>query len=261
MAKIIMLIVCVSFAGTACRSFQGLTGNQHAKPQVKFKWISRPAVDMAESETPTIYLRKFKDAVGADLDLTPQIKQAIKANGYRLTRNRKSADFHLIATLRHFDKANTFDGGSSAMKKVANAAPIAGAIMGYSSGDSCRSRALNGILGGTGGAFFGAMIDNYSQVNEWDMILDIELLEKVSPFIERRKGRSNNNSSSINRRDSERGSRGTSDERSSEYEKRKNHYRNTFRLVAVAYQTQMTRDEALGNLLPRLPGSIGSVLP
>jgi hypothetical protein len=94
------------------------------------------------------------------------------------------------------------------------------------------------------------------------MILDIELHEKVAGgFVETRKRKEGASSGSDVRKGAESGGRDTSDSRTGGFEKEQSHFRNTFRLVAMAYQTQMTEQEALDIILPKLPGSIGSVLP
>ncbi len=258
----IVAIALIPFCN-GCRTMQGITGNQYAKPQVELKWIARPEMDMPESDAPTVYFRHFKDAVGSGLDLTPQIRQAIISNGYKFTNSKEKADYQLVATLRYFGKADTFDGGASAMQSVAKIAPLAGAAAGVYAG---RKSTTGIIVGGTGGAIagtlIGAAIENRSQVYEWDMVLDIELYEKVAGgFIEKRGREEGTKSGSNVFKGTESGGRNTSDTRTGSFKKTQSHFRNTFRLVAVAYQTQMTKQEALDMILPKLPGSIGSVLP
>jgi hypothetical protein len=257
-----MATIALTWHWTGCRSIQTVTGNQYANPQVELEWIARPEMDIPEADEPTVYFRSFKDAVGSGLDLTPQIREAITSSGYKLTKSKK-ADYQLVATLRHFAKADTFDGGASATKAVARAAPLAGAAAGvYAGRDSTGGAIAGGVGGGIAGALIGAAIENRSQVYEYDMILDIELHEKVAGgFVEQRKRKEGVDSGSHVGRRTESGARETSDTRSGGFEKEQSHFRNTFRLVAVAYQTQMTEQEALDIILPKLPGSIGSVLP
>ena len=259
---LLIAIIALTWLWSGCRSIQSVTGNQYADPQVELKWIARPEMDMPEADEPTVYFRSFKDAVGSGLDLTPQIKEAITSNGYKLTRS-KNADYLLVATLRHFAKSDTFDGGASAIKTVSKLAPLAGAAAGVYAGRHSTGKAIaGGVGGGLAGALIGATIENRSQVYEWDMILDIELHEKVEGgFVETRRRQEGASSKADVRKGTESGGRDTSDSRTGGFEKEQSHFRNTFRLVAMAYQTQMTEQEALDIILPKLPGSVGSVLP
>ncbi|NOT30023.1 MAG: hypothetical protein HOP15_06190 [Planctomycetes bacterium] len=246
-----------------CRATAGLVGNEYADPQAKMEWIARPELDLPRSDHPTVFIRPFKDAVGAGLDLTDQIRQAVVGAGYEISDSR-DADFQLVATLRHFDKAKSFDGGESAMKAVQAVAPIVGTIGGAYAGSGAGTVGIIGgaVAGGIMGSVASAAMENFSKVYEWDLILDIELNERVEGgFIETRSRDESATSGSNAVHGGESGGRTTNDHRQAEITKEQSHLRNTFRLVACAYQMRMTREEALSSLLPRLPNSVSSVMP
>jgi hypothetical protein len=246
-----------------CRSAAGLVGNEYAEPQAKLEWIARPELDLPHSDRPSVFLRPFKDAVGAGLDLTAEIRQAVIAAGYEISESH-DADYQLVATLRHFDKAESFDGGESAMRVVQAVAPIAGTIGGAYAGSEAGTAGMIGgaVAGGILGTAAGAAMENFSKVYEWDLILDIELNERVEGgFTESRSRQESTTSGTDTAHGTESGTRTTSDRREAAISKEQSHLRNTFRMVGCAYQMTMTREEALAELLPRLPGSISSVMP
>lgn len=257
------LSLCATLA-PGCRAVGGVVGNEYADPQSKLVWIARPEMDVPSADEPTVYLR-YKDAVSSGLDLQPQVRQAIQDAGYVLTKS-KDADYQFVVTVRHFDKAKSFDGGDGAMRVVEAAAPIAGAVAGYAlSGDSAGSKVAGTVGGGIIGFAAGSAMRNFSKVYEWDLILDLEVFENVGEYEETRKRDSGSDSASragvAVGAISETGSRTESQTRSAEITKTRSHLNNTFRLVAVAYQMRMSRDEALDVLLPRLPSAVSSVLP
>jgi hypothetical protein len=267
MKTLILSLQSISFAIVtllaSCRSVGALTGNEFASPQAKLEWVARPELDQPKSDSPTVFVRPFKDAVGAGLDLTPQIRQAVEAAGYKITDSR-DADYQLVATLRHFDKAKSFDGGEGAMHAVETVAPLVGAAAGAYAGSDQGSAGMvaGGILGGVSGSLASAAMENLSKVYEWDLILDLELSERIDGgFTEERSHTEAAGSGSNVTVGTESGGRTTSDERKASITKEQSHLRNTFRLVGVAYQMTMTREEALNELLPRLPQSISSSLP
>lgn len=248
----------------ACRATGKMLGNEHAEPQAKLEWIARPSLDLPTSDHPTVYLHPFKDAVGADLDLTDALRSGVESAGYTLTSSRSEADYQMVVTLRHFEKAKVFDGGEGAMRTVEGVAPIAGVVGGAYAGSKYGTGGMiaGGILGGAVGLGAGIAARNFSQVNEWDLILDVELNERVEGgFTESRTRDEDTESASTTQRGSEAGSRRTADRREAHVTKEKLHLANTFRLCAIAYQMKMSREEALAVLLPRLPKAIQSVLP
>ncbi len=249
---------------TACRTVGGITGNEYAKPQAAIEWVARPELDQPRSDRPTVWIRPFKDAVGAGLDLTNEIVRGVASAGYEVVDTR-DADYQLVATLRHFDKAKTFDGGESAMQAVAKAAPLAGAVGGAVVGGErggMTGVVVGGIVGASVGTLAGSAMENFSKVYEWDLILDLELSERIEGGFTESRGREEAAASGSNvARGTESGSRTTQDERSASIEREQTHWRNTFRLVAVTYQMRMTREESLAALLPRIPSSVASVLP
>lgn len=262
-APLTALALSLACALPACRATGKMLGNEYAEPQAALKWIARPELDQPSSDQPTVFIRPFKDAVGSGLDLTQQVKQAVEAAGYTPTSSR-SADYQLVATLRHFDKAKTFDGGEGAMKTVQNLAPLVGAGLGVYAGSEAGAGGMiaGGILGGAAGVMGSAAMENFSKVHEWDLILDIELGERIAGGFEQKRTRSDAaDSASGPQAGSEQGSRKTEDRREAEITQTKEYLSSTFRLVAVAYQMTMEREEALAVLLPRLPSAIQSVLP
>ena len=262
-----LLLAAAALVG--CRSVGQFTGNEYAKPQSKLEWVVMPDLAPPSSENVSVWLR-YKDASGTGLDLRAQVEQAVQSQGYKLIDSPSDADYQLVATLRHFDKAARFDGGEGAMNTVESAAPIAGtvagAVVGYQLAESGTGAVAGGIVGGASGLLASAAMDNASKVSEWDLVLDLQVNERIEGgFTEQVEGASKAEASTQGAVRGggrmEAGGNSSSQSRSAELERERTHFSNTGRLVAVAYQMTMSREEALQELLPRLPSAVASALP
>lgn len=263
--RLLSLLCPLSLAFVSCRGLGNLTGNEFAKPQSKMDWILRPDLDPPTSASPTVWLR-FKNASSTDLDLQPQLREAVQQQGYALVANAAEADYQLVATLQHFDKAASFDGGESAIQTVGKLAPIAGLAGGVLAGDTAGEKVGFGILGGVAGSIGSAMIENFSKVAEWDLVIDFQVNERIEGgFREETSSKSTAQASTEGGvragRRVETGGNDSRQERKSDVTREKTHLRNQGRLVAVAYQMTMSRDEALAEMLPKLPRVVAAALP
>jgi len=263
------LALAGALASSSCRAMGSVMGNEYAEPQSRVQWVTLPELDPPTVANPTVWLR-YKDASGSGLDLLQEVRQAVTAQGYEIVPVATDADYQLVATLQHFDKAGRFDGGESAMRKVAELAPLAGAVAGgYAGAEATGSGTgvvVGGIVGGVGGAMASSAYDNFTKVAEWDLILDLQVYEKVEGgFTETVAGTSTAEASAtggVRGGSRQMGGGNTSSvEREAAIERERSHFRNTGRLVAVAYQMTMSREEALAELMPRLPGAVASAMP
>jgi Enterobacterial TraT complement resistance protein len=257
------VVLCGGLAG--CRATGDMLGDERAQPQSSFQWVVQPDVRMPEP-TAKFYVR-YIDGAGSGIDLTDVIRGAVTARGYALTNSPKEADYQFIATLRHFDKAREFRGANQlGVDSLLIVGPLTGAAIGYSIGDSAEERIVGVGVGLGVGAVAEAAARNFSKVNEWDLVLDLEIGEKIDGgFTERNKARNASESTASTaigvNATGYGGSNASSNEQTADFERAATHLRNKSRLLVAAYQMTMTREEARAEIMRRLPEVMRAAVP
>lgn len=250
---------------TGCRTTGQMVGDEHAEPQSSFQWVTRPDVRMPEP-TAKFFVR-YIDGVGSGIDLLQHIRDAVVQRGYALTNSPSEADYQFIATLRHFDKAREFRGpGQLGYDSLVLLGPLTGGAIGYAIGDSTDERIVGTAVGISAGVLAETAFRNFSKVNEWDLVIDIELGERIEGgFTEHNQSENANASAATTaigaNSTAYTGSNTSSNQKSAAFDRRATHLRNQSRLLVAAYQMTMSREEARAEIMRRLPEAIRSAIP
>lgn len=251
----------------AARTLGSITANKHADPQSGTVWIvPPPQLEPPALDRKSVYI-SFRNISDAEIDLTPQLKDAAVAQGWTLVNDPQQATYRLRASLRFFGEVQPESGG----RDVANQMGwISGAAVGIGTGvlvanatDSWGAGAAAGV--GAGG-LAGMGIRNASEVREWAMIVDFVLEERTDEPVEFELLTDSDSGaraggSVTGARSSDTGGTSQSNSRSATTKQKSNYFPHGVRLSAWANQMAMKEGEAMPHITTRLAKVVQQMLP
>lgn len=265
MAALVAWAAILSMA-TGCRATQSLLGNRDAESRTTINWVQLPEMDPVNASQSKIYLR-FKNMVGAnEFDfIKGEIESAAVDLGYTVTNNPDEADFFYRIDLRAFNENPDADGGSSTLNAL-GAVAVGGATFA-----TLDSAGANPVLGGAvavgTGAVANEMFSNFTKVTEWNLVIDIAIGERIDGGVNTNENYDRDAASSVNTGAAISDQQGVGGRDQSVSGRRQDlntvsdWYYRPARLLAVARQIRMTRDEAVAALRNDLSGSLPQLLP
>jgi len=268
---IVALISTVAFAAgctSVSRGIGKVTANKYAEPRSGTVWaVPPPQLEPPRPEDKNVYIsfRNISDA--QSVDLTDELRNAAREQGWNLVRDPQEATYRLRASLRYFGEVKPGSGGAGIAR---NMGAISGAAVGIGTGaavgkatDSWAAGAAAGV--GAGG-LVGQGIANASKPREWAMIIDFVLEEYNEQPIEyelmRDTGASTRDSAGTgnSRMAAGGGTRGTNTS-TGRMSKTSNYFPHGVRLSAWANQMNMKQEEAMPLIKERTQKVVTQMLP
>ena len=261
-ANAALLLVVVA---SGCRSIQGVVGDPNAKPRSVGKWHTLPQIDPVNADSTKLWI-DFKDVAGAyELDfIKDEIKRAAESEGYTVTNNPDEAKFQYRVWLRFFGEDPNRDGGS---KLLAGAGAIGTGLAAGTVVKSVSGNTTAGVVTGIGvGVVAGEAFTNFSKTVHWGLIVDVEIFELTEGTVKETKSSDKKADSSVVNADGQSGQvvssqDGSTNTSTREYTKESNRYLHLARLHLDAFQTTMSREEAVTQISKSLPSMLSGMLP
>ena len=174
-----LLVLCVALSGCAA----GSTAIAKRNLDVQTKMSDTIFLDPVPPEQRTVYVDVRNTSDKPDLDLAPQVRNAIAARGYRVVDDPRAAQFVLQANVlqagRNSETAAQSAAGNGFGGTLLGSA--AGGAAGYGLGKA--GIGVNDTVGAIGGALLGAAIataaDSYVQDTVYTIITDVQIAEKA----------------------------------------------------------------------------------
>jgi hypothetical protein len=170
---LVLSLMILSGSLNACRDVGQMMGSRDAQLQTG-QWWAGPIPDATpvKPDDRTAWISYKNVTQEQSYDLRSQLREGLVAQGYKIIDDPDQANFHVFYTLRFFGENPSLDGGKN------NAA------------------GLGGITGGVGGAAYaggrrnaaaaspmGDAISNYSQVIEYDVIMDVRIAQRKKGIV------------------------------------------------------------------------------
>ena len=265
------LIVAVAFVAGCTSVSRGLgkiTANKYAEPRSGTVWVvPPPQLEPPRPDDKNVYIsfRNISDA--QSVDLTDELRNAAREQGWNIVRDPQEATYRLRASLRYFGEVDPESGGASVAR---NMGAISGAAVGIGTGyavgratDSWGAGAASGVAAG---GLVGQGIANASKPREWAMIIDFVLEEYNEKPIsyERNRGTEATSADAAGAHNSRMaaggGTRG-SNTSSGSMTKTSNYFPHGVRLSAWANQMNMKEEEAMPLIKERTEKIVTQMLP
>jgi len=268
---IFALIIAFGFSAGCTGVSRGIgkvTANKYAEPRSGTVWaVPPPQLEPPHPDDKNVYIsfRNISDA--QSVDLTDELRNAAREQGWTIVSNPQEATYRLRASLRFFGEVKPESGGAHIARSMG---VISGAAVGVGTGalvanatDSWAAGAATGI--GAGG-LVGAGIANASKPREWAMIIDFVLEEYNEQPIEyqmmRDTGATTRDSAGTgNTRMAAGGGTRGSNTSSGRMTKSSNYFPHGVRLSAWANQMNMKQEEAMPYLRERTEKVVTQMLP
>lgn len=268
---IIALITAVGFAAGCTGVSRGLgkiTANKYAEPRSGTVWaVPPPQLEPPRPEDKNVYIsfRNISDA--QSVDLTDELRNAARQQGWNIVRDPQEATYRLRASLRYFGEVKPESGGAHIAR---NMGVISGAAVGVGTGalaaNATDNWAAGAVVGAGAGGLVGQGIANASRPREWAMIIDFVLEEYNEQPIEyelmRDTGASTRDTAGTgNSRMAAGGGTRGSNTSSGRMTKSSNYFPHGVRLSAWANQMNMKEDEAMPLIKDRTEKIVTQMLP
>lgn len=179
---------------TGCAATQ--TALEHGSLQVSTKQSETVFLDPISESQKTVYI-SVKNTSDEEVTISPQLKNALAAHGYKVVNNPHSAHYLLQANILKIGKMSSSSSQSALGGGYGSA--IAGAVVGTAAGSFTHSTA-GMIAGGLSGSVIGLAADSLVKYVNYTMITDIQISEKVARGVkvnEKFQSQVNNGSSSM----------------------------------------------------------------
>lgn len=265
------LIVIFSFISSCTGVSRGLgtiTANKYAEPRSGTVWVvPPPQLEPPPIEKKNIYI-SFRNISDAQMiDLTSELQNAARDQGWTIVQDPQTATYRLRASLRFVGEVEPESGGEKAAR---NMGIITGAAAGLGTGalvyGATDSYAAGGVAGISTGGLMAQGIANASRPREWAMIIDFVLEEYNDQPIEyalmRNTGSSTGDSAGTgSSRMTAGGSTSESNISSGSMTRTSNYFPHGVRLSAWANQMNMQEDEAMPFLRSRTERVVAQMLP
>ncbi len=171
----------------ACRTVSGALGSRDAELRTG-QWWAGPIPDATpikpQDRTAWVSYRNVTQEQG--YDLANQLRQGLQAQGYTITEDPDQANFHVFYTLRFFGENGKCDEGRSPASALGG---ITGGLTGAAIANAAGGGTGAMIGAGAGGALLGAVVGtavaNYSQVIEYDLIMDVRIAQRKKGIVTR----------------------------------------------------------------------------
>ena len=158
---------------TGCAATQ--TAIEHGSLQVSTKQSETVFLDPVSKDKKTIFV-SVKNTSDEELDITPQLKTALNAHGYKVVNNPSSAHYLLQANVLKVGKMSL--AASQTALGGGYGSAIAGAVAGTAAGSFTNSGA-GMIAGGLAGGVIGLAADSLVKDVNYTMITDVQISERV----------------------------------------------------------------------------------
>ncbi len=267
-AVLITVVAFVASCTSVSRGLGKITANKYAEPRSGTVWVvPPPQLEPPQPDNKNVYIsfRNISDA--QSVDLTDELRNAAKEQGWNIVRDPQQADYRLRASLRYFGEVRPESGGAGIAK---NMGVISGAAVGIGTGALVANATDNwaaGAAAGVGaGGLIGQGIANASKPREWAMIIDFVLEEYSNKPVEYKLMR-NTGAGTLdaagtgNSRMAAGGGTSGSNTSSGSITKKSHYFPHGMRLSAWANQMNMKKEEALPLLKKRTRNVVTNILP
>jgi len=264
-------ITAVAFAAGCTSVSRGLgkvTANKYAEPRSGTVWaVPPPQLEPPRPDDKNVYIsfRNISDA--QSVDLTDELRNAAREQGWTIVRDPQEATYRLRASLRYFGEVKPESGGAGIAR---NMGAISGAAVGVGTGALVANATDNWAAGATAGIGAGGLVGqgiaNASKPREWAMIIDFVLEEYNAQPIEyelmRGTGASTRDAAGTgnSRMTAGGGTRGTNTS-SGRMTKTSNYFPHGVRLSAWANQMNMKQEEAMPLIRDKTQKVVTQMLP
>lgn len=170
---LVLSLMILSGSLSACRDMGQMMGSRDAELQTG-QWWAGPIPDATpvKPDMRTAWVSYKNVTQEQSYDLRNQLREGLTAQGYKVTDDPEQANFHVFYTLRFFGENPSLDGGK-------NTAAGLGAITGSARGEAYAGRGRTGA----GGSPFGDAMGNYSQVIEYNVIMDVRIAQRKKGIV------------------------------------------------------------------------------
>jgi outer membrane lipoprotein SlyB len=263
-------LVLFSGCQTADRAYEGATGTvapDKMDLQTRLRWKVPPSqmgLRPVATDKMSVYLR-YKNSGGVRVEgLHEQIREQLRHANYEITNDIDDAHFYMLVDVRYFGQNRRGDRGGSALSGAV-VGGATGAVIGNNTGDG--NAATGAAVGAAAGGILGGIMGNRNKMVEIDLLVDVSIGERVGEDAVRTE-RSTESETKLSHYDAEQiggaGEAGRSESTSSERQSVKRSedflYHDN-RVVVFAKRMNLTPQEALTALKPRLSAALSSVLP
>ena len=255
------LMLVVSFmilAGSlsACRDVGQMMGSRDAQLQTG-QWWAGPIPDATpvKPDDRTAWISYKNVTQEQSYDLRSQLREGLVAQGYKIIDDPDKANFHVFYTLRFFGENPSLDGGKN------NAAGLGG-ITGGVGGTGF----AGGRRNGAGASPMGDAIANYSQVIEYNVIMDVRIAQRKKGIVKHtitgaQRDRQVSAAGGITAGGVVAGGRSTTLDNGQQVQEEDNMLWQENRLVLWARQIRLTPEEAKPKLERALVSALPQLLP
>ena len=158
----------------SCAALQ--TAIEHRNLEVSTKQSQTIFLDPIPNSEKKIFV-DVRNTSDQDLDITPQIKDALKARGYRIVSNPTQAHYMLQANILKIGKMSI-----SASREALGAgygSMLSGALVGAGTTGAFTNSAGSIVGGGVAGGLIGLATDSMIRAVNFTMITDVQISERV----------------------------------------------------------------------------------
>ena len=149
---------------------------EHRTLEVSTKQSQTIFLDPIPNTERKIYV-DIRNTSDQDLDITPQIKEALKARGYRIVSNPTQAYYLLQANILKIGKMSI--SASRAALGAGYGSALAGALVGAGATGAFTDSAGSIVGGGVAGGLIGLATDSMIKAVNFTMITDLQISERV----------------------------------------------------------------------------------
>jgi hypothetical protein len=249
-----------------------ITGSEYADVQSGIHWNTQvPEIYLRTDDAPTVYFNLRNLAGEQDEEVAKMrktIRQRMEQHGYRMAANPEAADFTVRGSVRYIGKnPRGPNKGSTLFGDVASL--TAGAATGvavYEAGGETGLAAGGGVAAGALVASLSKEgLDNASDVNEWDVLVDFVVSERNEGTRYDVKSSTSTSQAdltgTVDGASSRSGSHTSQETKKTEAQVTKNQLDHEVSLTAWAYKRRCSQEEASLAFLPKLADAICGILP
>ena len=187
--RFLCVVLCCVAASMlpSCRSVGSVLGNPDAELRTG-QWWAGPLPDTTpiRAQHRVAWVSYRNATQESAYDLGPALADALIAQGYTISSDPDTAQFHVFYTLRFAgDNPRTDEGRSLAAGLGAIGGGGTGALIARAAGGGTPALIGGGLGGVVAGALAGVAIENYARVVEYDLILDVRLAQRQKTQVTR----------------------------------------------------------------------------
>ena len=271
LSQVLSVSACLLVFGgglSACRGLGEAMGDRNATLQTG-QWWAGPIPDATpikpSERTAWVAYKNVTQEQG--YNLREPLRQGLVSQGYTVTDDPDKANFHVFYTLRFFGENPSADGGkASAAVLGAITGGAAGAGIAYGAGGGVKSTVGAGLGGALLGGIAGTAMANYSQVIEYDLIMDVRIAQRKKGTVKRtitgqQRDQHATASGGNTGGGAVAGGRASALDTNQQVQEEDNMLWQENRLVLWAKQTQLKPEEAKPSLEKAMIGALPQLLP